>query len=88
MNLFLGQHQVITEASLVAQICRSNLNLLIAFAAVYDDTECGETLSDFEGFVNTSLISPDKIEYVVRHKLQLDCMWVIEVEEEWKVRQH
>lgn len=61
-------------------------NYLSSSTAVYDDSECGETLSDFEGFVNNSLISREKIEYVAKHQLQLDCMWVIEVEKEWKVR--
>lgn len=53
---------------------------------MYDDSDCGETLSDFEGFINVSLISKEKIEYVTKHNLQLDCMWVIQVEEDWKVR--
>lgn len=53
--------------------------------AVYDDSECGETFSDFEGFVNSTFISREKIDYVTKHNLQLDCMWVIQVEEDWKV---
>ena len=56
------------------------------FTAVYDDSECGGTLSDFEGFVHNDLISTEKKEYVRRHGLQLDCMWVLEVDPEWKVR--
>lgn len=52
---------------------------------MYDDTECGETLGGFEGWVNSSMISKEKIDYVTKHNLQLDCMWMIEVEEEWKV---
>lgn len=52
---------------------------------MYDDSECGETLSEFEGFVNSSMISKEKIDYVTKHGLQLDCMWVIEVAEDWKV---
>lgn len=53
---------------------------------MYDDSECGETFSDFEGFVNSTFISREKIDYVTKHNLQLDCMWVIQVEEDWKVR--
>lgn len=76
----------IASLSLVDQ----NIISLIVFSssAVYDDSECGETLGGYEGFVNTSLISPEKIAYVVKHKLSLDCLWVIEVQKEWKVRQH
>lgn len=60
--------------------------LIIFFAAVYDDTECGETLVDnFEGWVNSTMISKEKIDYVTKHNLQLDCMWTIQVEENWKV---
>lgn len=53
---------------------------------MYDDTGCGETFSDFEGFVNSSMISLEKLELVSKHHLQLDCMWVIQVEKDWKVR--
>lgn len=55
------------------------------FAAVYDETECGTTLEEFEGFVNSSFVSQEKLEYVTKHNLQLDCMWVIKVPDEWKV---
>lgn len=55
---------------------------------MYDDSECGETLSEYEGFINISMISKDKIDYVTKHSLQLDCMWVIQVEDDWKVRFH
>lgn len=39
-----------------------------------------------EGFVNSSSISQKKIEFIVEHNLQLDCMWVITVQEGWKVK--
>jgi hypothetical protein len=59
---------------------------LSAYApAAYDDSECGEILGGFEGFVSNSLISQEKIGYVIANKLQLDCMWVIHVQEGWKV---
>jgi len=61
------------------------LTQLRLVTAVYDDTECGETLQGFEGYLNSTLIPQEKLEYIKIHELQLDCMWVIEVEEEWKV---
>lgn len=39
-----------------------------------------------EGFVNSSSISQKKIDFIVEHNLQLDCMWVITVQEGWKVK--
>jgi len=60
---------------------------LISIAAVYDETECGSTLGEYEGFVNSSYITDEKKAYVLKHNLQLDCMWIIEVEEGWKVKE-
>lgn len=54
---------------------------------MYDDTECGGILTgDSSGYVNDSLISEEKRELVAKHNLQLDCMWVIQVEVGWMVR--
>lgn len=53
---------------------------------MYDDEECGETFSEFEGFINSTFVSRKKSDYVIKHNLQLDCMWIIKVEEDWKVR--
>lgn len=53
--------------------------------AVYDDSECSGTLGGFEGWVNSSMISPEKIDYVTKHNLNLDCIWMIQVKDDWKV---
>ncbi|CRL04102.1 CLUMA_CG017215, isoform A [Clunio marinus] len=55
-------------------------------SAVYDDLECGETLGGFEGFVNETLISQEKLDAVVKNNLPLDCLWMIQVEEDWKIQ--
>lgn len=53
---------------------------------MYDDSECGETFNGPEGFVNSTFVSKEKSDYVIKHNLQLDCMWVIEVKKDWRVR--
>lgn len=55
-------------------------------AALYDDMECGGTIdSSDEGFVNSSFISKEKIDRVLKHNLHLECMWMIKVREGFKV---
>lgn len=43
-------------------------------------------MNGFEGYVNHTMVNPQKLEYVKKHNLSLDCMFIITVEEGWKVR--
>lgn len=62
------------------------IQLVLATAALYDDMECGGTIdSSDEGFVNSSFISKEKIDRVLKHNLHLECMWMIKVREGFKV---
>ena len=54
---------------------------------VYDDIPCSLNYTgQYEGWVNSSFIDADKIEFVKKHKLQLDCLFKIEVEVGWQVK--
>lgn len=58
-------------------------------SGVYDDEPCNETFNLYHGLINTTAnIKPDRKEFLMKNKLPLDCMWVIHVEEGWKVSQH
>lgn len=59
---------------------------LSRYAGIYDDEPCNETFNLYHGLINTTAnIKPDKKEFLMKNKLPLDCMWVIHVEEGWKV---
>lgn len=47
--------------------------------------ECGGTVEDSEGFVNSSFINREKLDRVLKHNLHLECMWMIKVREGFKV---
>jgi hypothetical protein len=53
--------------------------------------ECNYTVEwgehkPFHGKLRTEHINKEKIEYIKKHKLHLDCMAEIEVKQGWKVR--
>lgn len=85
--------QCTTSYHVLRQVIRRKLHLItkqnnvpLPSTAAYDDSECGETFSGPEGFVNSTFVSREKSDYVIKHNLQLDCMWVIEAKIGWKVR--
>lgn len=49
--------------------------------------ECQFMRNGSEGFVNRTDISDETVEMAVQHSLNLDCLWVIEVDPDWKVLQ-
>ena len=56
--------------------------------AMVEDTNCRFELGGMEGWVNSSMIEPEKIETNREYNMPLDCMWVVQVEPGWKVNLH
>lgn len=54
-------------------------------SAMYDEGNCRIDVSGYEGFVNRTDIPAERMQSAVEHGLPLDCMWVIQVNEGWKV---
>ncbi|KAL7031976.1 hypothetical protein ACKWTF_007190 [Chironomus riparius] len=54
-------------------------------SVIYDETECIIHVNGSEGWVNHTMVNQQKLEYVKRHNLSLDCMFIITVEETWKI---
>ncbi|XP_070506869.1 uncharacterized protein Neto [Chironomus tepperi] len=54
-------------------------------SVIYDETECIIHVNGSEGWVNHTMVNQQKLEYVKRHNLSLDCMFIITVEEAWKI---
>lgn len=47
--------------------------------------KCEIKYSGNEGFVNSTDIDPEILRLAALHNLQIDCIWIIEVAEGWKV---
>lgn len=59
---------------------------MLTFAVIYDETDCTRSINDlFEGYVNSTDVDTNKLDYVKKHNLSLDCMFIITVEEGWMV---
>lgn len=95
MSLFHGRHQVITNAYMHTRVCiriSKTFSLLCNsnyFAVIFDETDCTIRKDGFEGWINSTEIGevfPQKVENIMKLNLPLDCMFIIEVEESWKVK--
>lgn len=54
-------------------------------SSVYDDEGCRIEVSGMEGFLNRTDVPREKQQTVIEHGLTLDCMWVVTVQDGWKV---
>ncbi|KAG5683889.1 hypothetical protein PVAND_013149 [Polypedilum vanderplanki] len=54
-------------------------------SVIYDETNCTVHVGGYEGHVDNSMVNPQKLEYVKKHNLSLDCMFIITVEENWMI---
>lgn len=56
---------------------------------IVDETDCTIHKDGFEGWINSTAIGeefPHKVENIMKLNLPLDCMFIIKVEEGWKVK--
>ncbi|CAO1392044.1 unnamed protein product [Diamesa serratosioi] len=53
---------------------------------VYVEEACRFEVGGHEGWVNNTDVPKEKLDFIVEHNLQLDCMWVIEVQVGWKIQ--
>ncbi|XP_037028009.1 uncharacterized protein LOC119068503 isoform X2 [Bradysia coprophila] len=54
-------------------------------ASYSQEIECQFKKAGNEGYVNRTEISDEIVDMVVQHSLNLDCLWVIEVQPEWRI---
>ncbi|XP_062549371.1 uncharacterized protein LOC134213920 [Armigeres subalbatus] len=52
----------------------------------YDDEGCRIEVSGMEGFLNRTDVPREKQQTVIEHGLALDCMWVVTVQDGWKIQ--
>lgn len=52
---------------------------------MYVEDTCRFEVGGDEGWINSTNLPKQKLDFIVEHNLQLDCMWVITVQEGWKV---
>nr|XP_029732898.1 uncharacterized protein LOC109416133 [Aedes albopictus] len=55
-------------------------------SSVYDDEGCRIEVSGMEGFLNRTDVPREKQQTVIEHGLSLDCMWVVTVQDGWKIQ--
>lgn len=58
----------------------------IYLLAFFQETTCLYERNGTEGIVNRTDIDKEIVETAILHSLNLDCLWVIEVQKGWKVR--
>lgn len=89
MNLFQDRHLVINHDLIIRKKSFSyNLNFFFHLLVIVDETDCTIHKDGFEGWINSTEIYeefPHKVENIMKLNLPLDCMFIVTVEEGWKV---
>lgn len=63
----------------------NKFSISFPFAAYLEDFECQFWRNGSDGFVNRTDIRNETVDMVIQNSLNLDCLWMIEVEENWRV---
>jgi hypothetical protein len=91
MNLFQDRHLVINHDPIIKRkrTFLMQFKILFSFSVIVDETDCTIHKDGFEGWINSTEIYeefPHKVENIMKLNLPLDCMFIVTVEENWKVK--